>query len=518
MLIFKIKIMRQIFILFAIFLHSNQNVGQSRYAKIIDFEGTPQYADQIVEYRGNYCMAYTQVCIDEDGELFESCGGVIKLDDEANMLDSNLIRRFSDNNECIVVDSMQKKIYLTGEEYFKQDYAQRFTVNEFPFDDFKNIKQSYYKYPSSDQINYFQFGGATILNKKLTFLGSTRSIAFNDIKCLIFALKNALLDTTFLLDFGLGTFPNSTYLDTGGFLSIHIYNQIINSNENSIILKLDTNYQEVWRWESPKLGQQLPFGCGLKDGRSIVAMHTLGFSNIGSIWCINEDKSVSWKMEFPEKSGKIKRNINRLKQLKDGSIVGCGVYGNLSLDKEIRILEVPFIFKITKDGQFLWEKAFYNIRPILDFANGYFSDVIEVSNGDLIAVGRIDDYLEFDPIAMTDRPDPDILIVRTDANGCIDDECATVTKINKIVNTQESPPTNNLPSAYLFPNPSMGEIELMNHFEVLKLTLYNAEGALVKEVEMPQNKISISGLPSGMYFVKIYLKAGKIINQKIIIH
>jgi hypothetical protein len=61
-------------------------------------------------------------------------------------------------------------------------------------------------------------------------------------------------------------------------------------------------------------------------------------------------------------------------------------------------------------------------------------------------------------------------------------------------------------------------MELLNHFEVSKLTLFNAEGALVKEVEMPQNKISISGLPSAMYFVKIYLKSGKLINQKIIIH
>ena len=44
---------------------------------------------------------------------------------------------------------------------------------------------------------------------------------------------------------------------------------------------------------------------------------------------------------------------------------------------------------------------------------------LKMENGDLMAVGRIDDYLEYDPIAMTERADPDILIVRTDANGCI---------------------------------------------------------------------------------------------------
>jgi hypothetical protein len=418
-----------------------------------------------------------------------------------------------------VIDSVQSKIYLAGEEYFKQELAIRYQVNIFDVDNFIDITQLYYQSVDTNQENYFQYGTA-LWEGKLLINGSSRNRKDIDIKTLLFVTNNDSIKNEILLDYGLNTLPMSTQLDKNGFLTMYIYrtDSIIGLNDKSIILKLDTNYQEVWRWESPKLGQQLPFGCGLKDGRSIVAMHTPGFSNIGSVWCINEDKSVAWKMEFPEKSGKIKRYIQRVKQLKDGSIVGCGVYGNLSLDKEIRILEVPFIFKITKEGQFLWEKAFYNTRPILDFAYGYFSDVIEASNGDLIAVGRIDDYLEYDPIAMTDRPDPDILIVRTDANGCIDDECATVTKINKIVSTQETTLANNFPSAFLFPNPSIGEIELMNHFEVLKLTLYNAEGALVKEVEMPQNKISISGLPSGMYFVKIYLKSGKIINQKIIIH
>lgn len=212
-------------------------------------------------------------------------------------------------------------------------------------------------------------------------------------------------------------------------------------------------------------------------------MHTPNFSNIGSVWSINEDKSVSWKMEFPEKTGKILRRISRLKQLEDGNIIGSGTYCNLTLSKEIRILEVPFIFKITKDGQFLWEKAFYNTRPVLDFANGYFSDVVEMENGDLMAVGRIDDFLEYDPIAMTERADSDILVVRTDANGCMDDVCATVTKIEKTVSTVEPNTSSNFPSAFLFPNPSHGEIELMYQFEVSKLTLFNTEGIKVKEIE-----------------------------------
>ena len=47
-------------------------------------------------------MAYTQIGIDEDGELFESQEGTQAMR-YANMLDSNLIRRFSDNNSCLVM-------------------------------------------------------------------------------------------------------------------------------------------------------------------------------------------------------------------------------------------------------------------------------------------------------------------------------------------------------------------------------------------------------------------------------
>ena len=79
-----------------------------------------------------------------------------------------------------------------------------------------------------------------------------------------------------LIDLGFNTLSWSSYIDKDKLLTLHIYNtdSLIGLNDKSIILKLDTNFQEVWRWESPKLGQQLPHGCQLSDGRSIVAMHT----------------------------------------------------------------------------------------------------------------------------------------------------------------------------------------------------------------------------------------------------
>ena len=487
---------------------------QTTFAKIIDFNATPQYADQIVAYKGHYYMAYTQICINEEGNLLESCGGVIKLDDHANMLDSNLIRKFSDNYECIAIDTTTDKIYLTGEEFYEENYAYRFMVNKFDIMDFKNIKHDFYTFADVDQINYFQ--KSTLLWKdRLILVGSSRSISDEDIKSLIFSVKDMKIDTSCLIDFGIGTLTWSSFLDLNNNLVLCVGNSpTADSGNKTVIVKLDTNFQEVWRWESPNNVEQLPFGCGLIDGRIVIAMDTPGFSNIASVWCVNPDKSLSWKMEFPEKNSQIFRKIFRLKQLKDGSIMGAGEYGNLTLNKEVKIFKVPFIFKISKDGKFLWEKAFYNTPPIADYAFGYFTDILEAANGDLIAVGRLDNYLEYDPIAKTERPDPDIIIVRTDANGCIDDDCATVTKIEKIVKTDEE--STQIESELLFPNPAYDKLELLNPGIVVSIVLYDMNGRKCLEIDHPHKTLD-TGRLSGLYIAKIKLISGRTISQKIVI-
>jgi len=166
----------------------------------------------------------------------------------------------------------------------------------------------------------------------------------------------------------------------------------------------------------------------------------------------------------------------------------------------------------------IWEKAFYRDRPVLDFCEGSLHDVEETENGDLLAVGVIKNYLEYDPIVFQGRSDPDILIVRMDANGCIDDRCEMLTKIfpDTISSTVNHQTTHE--EALLYPNPSNGLMELLNSDVVSKLSFYTSQGVLAKEMLTPANDISVSELPAGLYLVQILLKTGKIIKQKIIIH
>lgn len=83
------------------------------------------------------------------------------------------------------------------------------------------------------------------------------------------------------------------------------------------------------------------------------------------------------------------KEILRLKQIKNGDIVGVGYYGDTRNDNPDYI-QIPFIFRLSKDGTLKWLKAFYrDVKlPNDNLVYGYFSDVVEMENGDLMAVGR----------------------------------------------------------------------------------------------------------------------------------
>ena len=246
-------------------------------------------------------------------------------------------------------------------------------------------------------------------------------------------------------------------------------------------------------------------------------MTTPGFSYIGSVWAINEDKSVAWKFEFPDKNGGQRREIRRLKQLKNGDILGVGLYGDTRNDNP-DFLQIPFMFRLTDKGQLLWLKAFYRDVYLSEnvLINGHFLDAEELENGDILAVGQIGNYLTFDPIIGGPRPDNDILIVRTDANGCINDACLKVTKLEDVISTTTNHPSH-LPVSYLFPNPSGGRMELMNHEEVHSLSLLDAAGAKVYETREITNSIQIDGL-HGIYLAYIQLKSGEGVRQKVVFY
>jgi hypothetical protein len=505
-------------LLIVVFTFSLANC-QSRYAKIIDFDNRPQGAIEIEKYQNNYFIHHTGICVDDDGNLLEECSGLLLVDSQTNILDSVLVRRFSTGVKSMIIDSARNQIYFVGEEYHKDDYHNAFMVNQIHLDDL-SFNYSYTLHDGRlEKRKYFQLVSA-LFNQKLIIGGSTNELNNQSTEGLIFMVDQNRIDTFWSINFAPGNAVWSSFVDIKNQLTFAILAKENALNEKAHIIKYDQNLNLVWHWISePTRSTQSTHMCELDNGNIVIALADKTFNNAVKLQCIKQDKSIAWEFKFWDHNTKTARGVYSLKKLKNGDFIGTGTYGNTNINVSSRILRVPYIFRMTADGKLLWEKAFYRDRPVLDFCDGSLHDVEETENGDLIVVGILRNYLEYDPVVMQGRSDPDILIVRMDANGCIDDQCEMLTKI--IPDTISST-LNTSPQAYeeamLYPNPSNGHIELLNNEAVSRLYFYTSQGALIKEIKSPEQDLSFTDLSSGMYIVHIQLKSGKIIKQKIIIH
>ncbi len=514
--VFNLNIMKLITIIVLLFSAFTLS-SQTRYAKIIDFDGVPQGARQIVPYGDEYFVSYYQVCINRAGNLLEECGGLLKIDDLGTISDSNLIREFSVSFNSILADDTRNKLYFCGEPNIDNNYANEFLLGEVNDEILNDYNFKSFKFPNNEQTNYFLIN-SNFFNGKIILDGSSRNSRNDTISTIVLTINSDdYLDTFVKIDVGFFTLPWTSYVDQNQRFSLHVQSKI-GITRYSHILKFDTSFQQVWHWSSEvSNNQQLPYGCQLRDGKTLVAMTTPGFSYIGSVWAINEDKSVAWKFEFPDKNGGQRRDILRLKELKNGDILGVGYYGDTRNDNP-DFLEIPFMFRLNNKGQLLWLKAFYRdkYKPNGSLLVGSFLDAEELENGDILAVGHIRNYVEHDPIINGPREDNDILIVRTDANGCINDACLKVTKLEDVISTTTNHPTY-LPVSYLFPNPSGGQTDVFNPEQVLFIELYDMAGTKVYETYDITNGIQTEGL-HGVYLAHIHIKSGEVVRQKVVFY
>ncbi|MBK9255306.1 MAG: T9SS type A sorting domain-containing protein [Saprospiraceae bacterium] len=490
--------------------------SQERYAKIIDFDKKPQNASEIIKYENNYYVNITGVCLDLDGYLTEACSGIIKIDENLSILDSIIINNFSIGIKSLLIDTITEQFFYSGEDYFKNKIAQEYKVYKYNIN--KLEKSETISLQNKEQYNrkYFQITGEVTDN--YIFVGGT----FNELddkqtESLLFFLRPNNSDTSIIVNFAQSTYLWNSLIDTKNQLNLALMSSMIGGFRQAHILKFDENLNQIWHWTSENIDYiQKPYICELNDGRIVITVSDPVAPKIASLEAINPDKSRSWKYRFPDISGKIQRRVYRIKTLQNGDIIGMGGYGNSNLNLDTKITEVPYVFRMSPSGQLLWEKAFYRTRPVVDYCLGSLHDVIELENGDLLAVGRIDNYLEYDPVVFQGRPDPDILIIRMDANGCIDSECKTITKIETTtVSTIDHDHFGS--ETFLFPNPGSQEMELFNHDLVGALHIYDIQGKLVHTLPEPQHTLDISKLPSGLYIVHIVLNNNKSIRQKIMV-
>ena len=229
------------------------------------------------------------------------------------------------------------------------------------------------------------------------------------------------------------------------------------------ILKLDKNFNEVWRFSHYNVKDSL-FAPGLGYSKLIELSDSkfiaVGISHIGDIENVNGD--------FSDEFGKI--------------------------------------IKFNGDGEILWERNYQYFGDEAYFDNHVFNDVIETNDGGFLACGEI----KF-PIGNTKRQYS--WLVKMDEYGCIVPGCQDI-----IDNTITVSKTADLK---LFPNPVSDVLNVaVNHqgsFKDARIIISNSLGQRIKSyrVELPNltMMMDVSGLQAGTYFLT-YVVEGVVLKTE----
>ena len=72
----------------------------------------------------------------------------------------------------------------------------------------------------------------------------------------------------------------------------------------------------------------------------------------------------------------------------------------------------------------------------------------------------------------------------------------------------------------IYPNPTMGQLNVRADSMINKLSLYGLDGSqrLNKEVRTQTMLLNLAGLQSGIYFMKVELENGKSATRKVVVY
>ncbi len=225
---------------------------------------------------------------------------------------------------------------------------------------------------------------------------------------------------------------------------------------------------------------------------------------------LDSDGEILWEYKYLDRRS---AEITNLTITDNGDIVMCGSAPRIGNSQEDS--ERAWLARVTADGEFLW-KRYYEGVP-LPFETLPFNDVAEASDGGLVACTYIRDTFTMPPI-----PDPDVWLVKTDANGCITPGCQDSVVY---VGVEEAPGTGEPIIREVFfkayPNPTQGPIQVAFfnaiRYEEPELRLFNLQGQQVLRQRLQRGaqsaELSTSGLPGGLYILQ-YASAGRVLQQE----
>lgn len=217
--------------------------------------------------------------------------------------------------------------------------------------------------------------------------------------------------------------------------------------------------------------------------------------------------------------------IYMMEQTKNGDIIGVGKYKIYKSPLKQR----AWIFKYSADGELLWQKMYEDKNFNVSYSR--FSDIMEAPNGDIVCTGQMSDDDAW-------GGDADYTwVLRVDSDGCFESGCGVedtvqlvYTESELITDTDEiSIAENNTDELYIYPNPAQDKIKIVignkSNLQTstigVKWSIFDFVGREIMTGSADSRydfSISgLSGLKSGVYFLKVEDKYGTINIGKFVI-
>jgi hypothetical protein len=222
----------------------------------------------------------------------------------------------------------------------------------------------------------------------------------------------------------------------------------------------------------------------------------------------DNDGEILWEYRYVYRRGP---KLTNMTVAENGDIIMCGVAGQILIQGDA---ERAWMARVSGDGELIWKRYYQGLHLPSDTRP--FNAVAETSDGGIVACGEMLD------LGITPIPDPDVWLVKTDADGCITPGCQDsilYVSVEEIPGTGETTLKEVFFKAY--PNPARGpiQVEFLNtiRYEEPALRLFNLQGQQVLHQRLQRGarsaELSTSGLPGGLYILQ-YASAGRVLQQE----
>ncbi len=222
-----------------------------------------------------------------------------------------------------------------------------------------------------------------------------------------------------------------------------------------------------------------------------------------AIFSYDSSGNFRWKHVFDDNPRN--RILGNLVTTSEGNIVVCG------LDEPgFDPLQWGWIVSVDTSGLLLWDRK-YTIKEIPGEFGGFFGDIKESSDNNLLVLGNIHDKYPLESAAARDNA----WLIKAELDGCIEDhECNNYTKLTSI----DSWDLNQIDLS-IYPNPSKDEINIEVQVEAqYSIDILSISGISVLATTKFGKKFSIGlkGLVQGLYILRLTTNSG-FANEIIII-